>query len=285
VKKTTNSVKKNMVADGIFAQQVGRIEVFMLVESQALGDAGILLNADHEILARCIPKEGFTKTTNAFLIKTPEKNIMIDTGIGAGDTILDRLRTLGLEPDMIDAVLLTHLHRDHFGGLRLGGLQGDGGAVFPNASIFVPARDFEYFTQINLNQAAADILALYEGRLDTFEPGGLGGAIVPLFSGISPVANFGHTPGHTVFLIEDEIEDEGERLFIAGDFLHIALVQFPNPDISATYDVNPAAAAASRRQILGYAATNNIPIGGMHIIQPGVGRVEAEGNGFRFVPM
>ena len=80
------------------------------------------------------------------------------------------------------------------------------------------------------------------------------------------------------------IENGGERLLIAGDFLHVALVQFPHPEISATYDMDQNAAAASRRQILEYAARNKVPLGGIHIVYPGIGNVEVDGTGFKFVP-
>jgi hypothetical protein len=62
-------------------------------------------------------------------------------------------------------------------------------------------------------------------------------------------------------------------------------VQFPVPHISASYDTDPGAAAASRRQILDFAAKNKIPIGGMHLVYPGIGAVEAAGNGYRFTPV
>jgi len=108
----------------------------------------------------------------------------------------------------------------------------------------------------------------------------LGAAYRELLPGITAIANYGHTPGHTVFLVENS----GAKLIIAGDFLHVALVQFPNPDISATFDMDQSAAAASRRQILDYAARNNIPVGGMHIVYPGIGNVQADGSGYRFIP-
>jgi hypothetical protein len=76
-----------------------------------------------------------------------------------------------------------------------------------------------------------------------------------------------------------------ERIIIAGDFLHVALVQFPHPEISATFDMDQNAAASSRRQLLDYAAMLRIPIGSMHIVYPGIGNVEAGGNGFRFIPL
>jgi hypothetical protein len=65
----------------------------------------------------------------------------------------------------------------------------------------------------------------------------------------------------------------------------VALVQFAHPEISATFDMDQAAAAASRRQLLDYAARNRIPVGGMHIVYPGIGNVEADGPGFRFIPV
>ncbi len=52
--------------------------------------------------------------TSACLIEVGETKIMVDAGIGA----LRQLRRAGVVPDMLDAVLLTHWHLDHFAGLR-----------------------------------------------------------------------------------------------------------------------------------------------------------------------
>jgi glyoxylase-like metal-dependent hydrolase (beta-lactamase superfamily II) len=144
----------------------------------------------------------------------------------------------------------------------------------------VPEKEHKYFTKTNVNQGAVAAIAPYSNKMTIFEPGVLGINTTELLSGITPIANYGHTPGHTVFLLESN----GSKMIIGGDFLHIALVQFPNPDISASYDMDKQAAAASRRQILDYAARNKIPIGGMHVVYPGIGTVETEGNGYRFTP-
>jgi glyoxylase-like metal-dependent hydrolase (beta-lactamase superfamily II) len=114
----------------------------------------------------------------------------------------------------------------------------------------------------------------------TFEPANLGSTLSEVIPGISPFAAYGHTPGHVGFLVANG----AAQLLIAGDFLHVALVQFPNPAISATYDVDGQAAGATRRQIMEYAAQNKIPVGGMHMVYPAVGMVEADGAGFKFVP-
>jgi hypothetical protein len=80
------------------------------------------------------------------------------------------------------------------------------------------------------------------------------------------------------------VENSGSRLLIWGDLLHVALVQFPVPEISATYDIDQKAAAAIRRQIMDYAAKNGISVAGMHMAYPGVGTVQADGEGFKFIP-
>jgi glyoxylase-like metal-dependent hydrolase (beta-lactamase superfamily II) len=259
--------------DGIYSFKVGQFEVYTLVESESEGSTRIIPTADAALIKRYIPETGFKSSTNAFLIKAPGHNILVDTGFGR--TIFDKMKTLGIEPDRIDTVLITHLHGDH-----IGGLQRDGQPLFPNAKIYVSEKEHTYFTKTQVNQGAVTALAPYGSKVVTFEPGALGGATREILPGISAIANYGHTPGHTVYLVENG----GAKLIIAGDFLHVALVQIPNPNISATYDVDQIAAAASRRQILDYAARNKIPIGGMHMVYPAVGTVEADGSGFRFTP-
>jgi len=262
--------------DGIFTFKVGKFEISMLVESQRDGNAGILVGADDELLSRYIPATGFKHTANAFLIKASGKNILVDTGTGAGDIIIEKIKKLGVQPENVDAVLITHLHGDHFGSL-----QKDGKAVFTKAKVYLSAKERDYFTKTKVNEAAAAALAPYKSRVVTFAPGVLGTKTKELLPGITAFASYGHTPGHTIFLVENG----ADKLLIAGDFLHVGLVQFAEPDISATYDMDKEAAAASRRQVLDYAAKNKIPVGGMHVVYPGVGTVEAAGNGYTFTPL
>ena len=259
--------------DGIFSYKVGDFEVYMLVEARRTGNAGILVGADEALIKRSIPLFGFFHSTNVFLIKAPGRNILVDTGFGRA--VFDHMKKLNIEPEKIDVVLLTHMHGDHIGGLAK-----DGKALFPNAKIYLASRELNYWTRTNVNQGAVAALAPYSGRTETFDPALLNGNLAELIPGITPIASYGHTPGHTAFLLESG----GEKLIIAGDFLHVALVQFPNPDISATYDIDGKAAAAARKQIMAYAEENRIPVGGMHVVYPGVGMVEADGEGFRFIP-
>jgi glyoxylase-like metal-dependent hydrolase (beta-lactamase superfamily II) len=261
--------------DGIYALKIGQYEVFILVESERDGNTGILTGADEAVLKRYIPAEGFKHTANAVLIKTPKQNILVDTGTGAGGVIIEKIKKLGVQPENIDAVLITHLHGDHFGSL-----QKDGTAVFTKAKIYLSAKELEYFTKTNVNQGAASALAPYGSKVTAFEPGELGKKLKEILPGIFPIAAYGHTPGHTIFLIENG----KEKLLIIGDLLHIALVQFPVPEISASYDMDQKASALVRRQVLDYSAKNKIAVAGMHIVYPGTGAVSADAGGFKFSP-
>jgi glyoxylase-like metal-dependent hydrolase (beta-lactamase superfamily II) len=262
-------------SDGIYTLKVGQYEVHILVESERDGNTGILVGADEAVIKRYIPEEGFKHTANAVLIKAPKQNILIDTGTGAGGIIVEKIKKLGVQPENVDAVLLTHLHGDHFGSL-----QKDGAAVFSKAKVYLSAKELEYFTKTQVNQGVVAALAPYGSKVTTFEPGEFGKKLKAIVPGISPIAAYGHTPGHTVYLIENG----KDKLLIIGDLLHIALVQFPVPEISATYDMDQKAAAAVRRQVLDYAAKNKIPVAGMHVVYPGTGSVSVEGSGFKFTP-
>lgn len=52
----------------------------------------------------------------AAVVTTPEARILFDTGAD-GATLLANMRTLGIRPSSIDEVVISHVHRDHLGGL------------------------------------------------------------------------------------------------------------------------------------------------------------------------
>ncbi|MDR0315454.1 MAG: MBL fold metallo-hydrolase, partial [Treponema sp.] len=101
-----------------------------------------------------------------------------------------------------------------------------------------------------------------------------------LLRGITPIAAFGHTPGHTVFMVESA----GEKLLIWGDLMHAEPIQFPLPNIAVSYDSDALAAVISRTRILEYVTANNIPIAGMHLLYPSIGTVSRDGAGYKLTP-
>jgi glyoxylase-like metal-dependent hydrolase (beta-lactamase superfamily II) len=253
----------------IFNWKTGDTQVYMLVENRGQGRPGILVGASDAQMGHYFPNGTYPSETNTFLVRGGGKTVLIDTGFGGA--VFEALKRLGVRPEDVDAVLLTHLHGDHTGGLSK-----EGTALFPNARVYL-ARQELAAALANTRQ----LLAPYGDRVETFEPSPLESGSVPeLLPGIKGIAAFGHTPGHTVYLIESG----GEELIIWGDLMHVQGIQFPLPDIAVTYDSDAAAAIASRRRILEYAARRRTPIGGMHLEYPAVGLVEQAGEGFRFIP-
>lgn len=120
------------------------------------------------------------------------------------------------------------------------------------------------------------VISAYGQRLATFE------FDQEIGQGLTALSAVGHTPGHTIFLLES-----GEhRLLFIGDLLHAAALQFPEPDEYASYDQDPAQAVATRKAVLQMAVDRNLPVAGAHIPFPGIGQVRADGrNGFEFTPV
>jgi glyoxylase-like metal-dependent hydrolase (beta-lactamase superfamily II) len=59
-----------------------------------------------------------------------------------GGNLLPALARIGLRPQDIDLVALSHLHSDHSGTI---GTMSDGEPVFPRAQVVVGAGDWQYF--------------------------------------------------------------------------------------------------------------------------------------------
>jgi glyoxylase-like metal-dependent hydrolase (beta-lactamase superfamily II) len=96
------------------------------------------------------------------------------------------------------------------------------------------------------------------------------------------LATYGHTPGHTSFLIESK----ESKLLIWGDLTHAMAIQMPYPQVAVTYDVNPEGAVQSRKAVLTYVSENHIPVAGMHIAYPAIGEIKSiSDGGYQFLPL
>ena len=268
---------------GSTAHQVGKYMVNTLSEGQSSGKAEILLGASEDQLRTFVSDGAYPTAVNAFLVRGPNKTILVDTGFGR--ELFKNLAQLGVQPEDVDTVLLTHMHGDHIGGLLR-----DGKLAFPNAEVLVARQEREYWTDAAIMNSlpedkrggfanAQKTLAAYGNKVRVFEPGELEQPSVDVLSDIAALAAFGHTPGHTMFLVHD-----GEDLLLIwGDLAHAMSIQMPVPSVAVTYDVDPAMAVASRQKVLRYVAEKGLPVAGMHIPQPGMGRVTAgEGGGYHF---
>ncbi|MBQ6772463.1 MAG: MBL fold metallo-hydrolase [Synergistaceae bacterium] len=238
------------------------VEVISLLDVQGEGNTGLLIGISDSQLKELLPDMKMKSQILAFLVKTPDENILFDTGLGDGH-IIKRLSENGLRPEDIKTILLTHLHPDHFGGL----VDADNKAAFPNADIYVNEVERAYWVNDIKNEAVINALNLYGDRVHVFNFGD------EVISGIKALDASGHTPGHTVFDVNNEV-------LIVGDIMHFPEVQLKMPEVSVKYDVAPDKARESRIKILDYAADKNITIAGMHITPPGILKIKKAGQGY-----
>jgi glyoxylase-like metal-dependent hydrolase (beta-lactamase superfamily II) len=221
---------------------------------------------------------------NCFLIRRGGRLMLSDAGSGhTMATTLghlpNSLRAVGVEPEQIDVILLTHLHPDH----SLGLVDEAGKAVFPNAQLIVHEVEAAFWLERELRpddservvrntKAQRMVTAPYRDRIRRAKDG----EVLP---GIAAMLRPGHTPGHTNWLFQSGTE----RMLIWGDIVHLAAVQMARPDATLVFDVEPQIARITRERVLGWVAAERLCVAGAHLPAPGFGHVERAGQGFRFV--
>ncbi|MCC8146363.1 MAG: MBL fold metallo-hydrolase [Bacteroidales bacterium] len=263
----------------IFSTEIGAYKFHLLSEGQNEGKTEILIGATPEMIKEYAPNGKYSTAVNTFLIQTPDKNILIDTGFGK--ELTQNLQSLGLEESDITDILLTHMHGDHIGGL----LKGED-PRFPNAYLKVSIPEYEYWDKEDAENKAIRMARMYP-RLSAFSPeifapGNESGYTLVQGVKLTAIPAYGHTPGHVGFLLETV----DEKILIWGDIAHAMAFQMPYPDVAVTYDTDPDEAIQSRKALLEYVADNNILIAGMHIPYPGMGYIKkTEDKGYEFIPL
>ena len=191
--------------------------------------------------------DGMPSSISAYLIKVNGKNILFDAGLGQnkGGQLIGELSKIGVAPEQVDYVYITHFHGDHIGGM----LTPEGEKVFTNAEIYVPRLEKE--SDLGKQELSLKMFEKYGDKVHEFNFGD------KLPEDVLAIDAVGHTPGHTVF--------QKGNLLIIGDLMHAKALQLPHPEFNANFDGDKEKAAASRKRILEYAKQNHLIISGMHL--------------------
>jgi glyoxylase-like metal-dependent hydrolase (beta-lactamase superfamily II) len=270
------------------SRKIGSIEVTALSDGPFPATLDSFIDfprAEAERLTGAKPGDPLFLPVNAYLLRIGTKWALVDTGCGPTmgpdlGQLPDNLRALGVAPDQIDYVLLTHIHPDH----ALGLIDAAGGAVFPNAELILHEREAAFWLNREAATGASERIrrnitkgqtacAPYRDRLRVVGDG-------EALPGVAAMLLPGHTPGHTGWLIQDG----RDGVLIWGDVVHLAAVQIPRPDAALVFDVDPDMARSTRRRIFDQVAADRLGVAGAHLDFPGFGFIVRQGSGYRFEP-
>ena len=195
------------------------------------------------------------------LIQYEGKNFLIDTGVGFGklnekqlrnfgvseqSTLFESLQDLGMTASDIDAVLMTHMHFDHAGGLTY--WEGDQLVpTFPNATVYVTQTEWDEMRNPNIRsrntywkenwEPVQHLVKTYEGEIE----------VAP---GVKMIHTGGHSEGHAVI----RLEQNGEVLLHMADIMPTHAHQ--NPLWVMAYDDYPMTSVFAKERIMKEALEN-----------------------------
>lgn len=275
---------------GVLRLPVGRFQVTALLDGFVdipLAALPAATEAEAAPLYRAAPSlNPMRSAVNAYLVNDGARTVLIDAGTGPGfidtaDRLPGNLAAAGVAADSVDAVVATHLHVDHVGGM----VGADGAPRFPNAELVANPADIAFWSDAGIAArapaeaqpffaVARRVLDAYRSRIRPLAEG-------EAFPGIRAVPMAGHTPGHTGWLVADG----PASLLVWGDLVHVPALQFARPAWGIAFDVDQAAAAATRARVLDRVAQDRQLVAGMHLDFPGVGFVERRGEAFGFTPL
>ena len=290
----TPSSTKTVSSMGFFQQQLGKARITAL--SDGIGrrplDAGFVKNAplaqvQAALAAANLPTTHIDVPYTCFVVELDGKRYLLDTGFadnGAAGTghLHQHMRAAGIDPANIDAVIISHMHGDHINGLR----RKDGSLVYPKAKVHIPQDEAAFWLD------DARMLALPESGRGGFQNArrvfkGYPRELIQLFKsgediapGISTLAAFGHSPGHTAI----RVQSGSERFTFIGDAAHLPVLFVKNPDWQVQFDMNPEQARITRHTLLARLAADKDWVGGYHFPLPAIGQLQKSGAGYEWVP-
>lgn len=237
------------------------------------------------LAAAHLPPNRLPISVTALLVDTGTKRILIDTGTAGqiADTakaLMPNLTALGVSPQQIDTILISHFHPDHINGLKTK----DGAPVFTNAEILVPEPEWAFWMDDgNQAQAKGAMLKYFRNarrifadiaNVRRFKPGA---EVAP---GIASMPAYGHTPGHTAFAVSSG----NQTMLVMSDTVRNPYLFARNPDWQPLFDMDGPGAVAARRQMLDRAASDGMLVQAYHFPFPACGHIARARSGYDFSP-
>jgi glyoxylase-like metal-dependent hydrolase (beta-lactamase superfamily II) len=235
--------------------------------------------------ANFLAKDNVVLEQNIPIVNFGDRLVMFDTGMGFskafGPTtgrLLKSMQEAGIDPASIDAIVCSHAHIDHTGGI----CSAEGKPNFPNAQIYISQVDHDYWlddarlgTPFKAfgDHARANLRPVRD-RIVFFKDG------QEFLPGITAISAPGHSPGHTIF----NVSSGGKSFTFLGDLTHHPILLTENPRVEFAYDWDPKMSVQSRVKLLTMLAEQKTPVMSYHFAWPGFGNLAKAGDGFRYYP-
>jgi glyoxylase-like metal-dependent hydrolase (beta-lactamase superfamily II) len=281
-------------AVGHYKYKIGSVEVTAIYDGiwRKPHDPTFIKNASIEDTKEALAKAGLTTDfmpipLTVVVLKIGDRLIMMDAGSGVGQWqknathLPANMKAAGIDYTKINTVMISHFHPDHVWGLME---KGTNKPVFENAELIVNAKEYNWWTE------PGRVAKLAEGRrpagkriaevFPTWKNWRLvqdGAEVAP---GIRIMAAPGHTPGHSVYMIDGG----SEQLMVSADIMYVPALLAPHPDWQGAYDQDGQMAIATRRKLIDQVIADNIKICGSHFPFPGSGTFVKDGNAYGFTP-
>lgn len=284
---------------GWYRYKVGDFEVTAVTDgavTNPLSDAYVA-NAPKQavnaaLAADYLPPDRVFHAYTPVVVNTGSKLVVIDTGLGPGvfqqskgaaGQFHTNLQAAGIDRAAVDAVIISHFHGDHINGL----VGPDNKPAFPNAEVMVPELEWAFWSDESNTSKLPEIARGQMGNVKRVF-GVLGNKVTryqagkELVPGITAVASYGHTPGHTSHVIASG----NSKVLVQADITAGAASIFVrNPDWQFVFDTDKAMAVETRRKMYDMAVAEKMIIQGYHFSFPGLAYVEKSGNGYRLIPL
>ncbi|HEV2116343.1 MAG TPA: MBL fold metallo-hydrolase [Terriglobales bacterium] len=244
-------------------------------------------DVETELRARQLPTDHVLSSYTCLLVRTGKECVLVDTGAGGlvpgTGQLPQKLQELGVSPQQVTAVLLTHGHPDHIGGV----LDKAGKPAFPSARYVMSRTEYNFWMgapsldRLALEQFIKDMmlngtrrsLPPLKAQLELVD---VEAEIVP---GVRALAAPGHTPGHIAVLLSSGKE---QLLHVADAVLHP--VHLAHPEWRAAFDLDPEIAGATRQKLLDWVAADRVPVHAYHFPFPGHGAISKRGLAWDWEP-
>ena len=280
-----------------YALKVGDIDVLVVSDgvlplpTQMLGHNADPADRAAWLKDMFLPQDAFDWALNVVVVRSGGKTILIDAGLGSdpdlnlprAGQLIKRLEAAGIDLGSVTDLVLTHMHMDHIGGLLVEGVKE---RLRKDLRIHVAAAEVKFWESPDfshtsmpqgfpdaLRSAAKRFVSEYGSNLRTFDEEH---EIAP---GVVARRTGGHTPGHSVV----RVASGGDGLTFAGDA--VFTVGFEQPDWHNGFEHDPEEAARVRVRLLRELAKTGEMLVATHLPFPSIGRVAADGDVFRWVPV